>query len=99
MSINGKKMPPSNSVESQNSEKARVWRVAPLNADASNPNVSRLLKVLSLHKILQTFNGQWRRDRYFDTGESGETYDAEMEAQHPSQSKELRKLKPFLSFL
>lgn len=80
MVSNGKKMLPSNSVERQDSEKARVWRVAPWNSDASNPNLSRLLKVLSLHKILQTFNRQQRKDRYFDTGESGETYDAEMEA-------------------
>ena len=80
MTSNGKKMLPSNSVERQDSEKARVWRVAPWNADASNPNVSRLLKILSLTKILQTFKGQQRKGRYFDTGESGETYDAEMEA-------------------
>ena len=73
-------MLPSSSVERQDSEKARVWRVGPWNADVSNPKVSRLLKVLSLHKILQTFNRQQRKGRYFDTGESGETYDAEMEA-------------------
>ena len=72
-------MLPGKSVERLDSEKARVWRVSPLDADA-NSNVSRLFKVLSLQRIVQSFNRQLRNDRYFDTGESGETYDAEMEA-------------------
>ena len=73
-------MLPSKSVERPDSEKARVWRVSPWNAGASNSNVSRLFTVLSLHRIVQALNGQRRKDLYFDTGESGETYDAEMEA-------------------
>lgn len=73
-------MLPGRSVERPDSKKASFWHVASWNAVSTDPNVSRLVKVLSLHKILQTFNRQRRKDRYFDTGESGETYDAEMEA-------------------
>ena len=73
-------MLPSTSVERPDSKKAKVWRVASWNVGSSEPNMSRLFKVLPLHKILQTFNRQRGKDRYFDTGESGETYDAEMEA-------------------
>jgi hypothetical protein len=39
-----------------------------------------LFGVPSFHSLLRALSGRRKNDRYFDTGESGETYDAEMEA-------------------
>jgi len=51
------------------------------NARASSLSPTRTIgRSWFLTRFLQTITNWGRRDRYFDTGESGETYDAEMEA-------------------
>jgi hypothetical protein len=56
-------------------------RSAYWNARASSLSPTRTIgRPWSLTRFLRTIINWGRRDRYFDTGESGETYDAEMEA-------------------
>jgi hypothetical protein len=74
------RMLPSESAERPDLKKAKAWWSSSWNAGSSNPAVSQLLRVLSFHKLLRTLNGLRKQGRYYDTGESGETYDAEMEA-------------------
>jgi len=69
------------STERSDLEHTRVHRVAYWNAIASSLSPTRILgrsRFLSL--LLETILRWRKRNRYFDTGESGETYDAEMEA-------------------
>jgi hypothetical protein len=72
-------MLPSESVERPHLEMAKAWRGSSWNASSANHAMSRLFRALSLRKLLRALSGR-KNDRYFDTGESGETYDAEMEA-------------------
>jgi hypothetical protein len=72
-------MLPSESVERPGLDKARAWRVSSWNSGSSNLTTTRMFRVLSFHNLL-TLIRRRKVDRYFDTGESGETYDAEMEA-------------------
>jgi hypothetical protein len=52
-----------------------------LSVESTDLSLARLFgKSRSLAGFLRTILNLRKRDRYFDTGESGETYDAEMEA-------------------
>ncbi len=69
------------STERSDFKHTRNRRFAYLNAKSSNPSPTRLLgRPWSLASFLQIILNLRKRDRYFDTGESGETYDAEMKA-------------------
>jgi hypothetical protein len=59
----------------------RIRRFAYSNTRAPGLVSSRALgRSWSLTSFLRAIVSWRKRDRYFDTGESGETYDAEMEA-------------------
>lgn len=74
-------MLPRESVERNDRETTNAWRSASWNAGSSS---SAFLKVTNrfafLHNWVQMISKLKRQDPYEDTGESGEAYDAEMEA-------------------
>ncbi len=74
-------MIPSDSIERSEFERARTSWLAYSNVRSSNLSPNRILgRSWSLTSFLRIIFTWRKRDRYFDTGESGETYDAEMEA-------------------
>jgi hypothetical protein len=74
-------MIPRDSTEGFELKHTRTRRFAYLNARASSLFHVRMLgRSWSLTSFLRIILNWKKRDRYFDTGESGETYDAEMEA-------------------
>jgi hypothetical protein len=73
-------MIPRDSTARSEFEHTKALRLAYLNARSSNLSLVRVLgRSWSLASFLRTVMNWGKRDRYFDTGESGETYDAEME--------------------
>ena len=74
-------MIPGDSTERSKFGHTRIQNVAYLNARAPSFSSRHSLgRSRSLSSFLRTIVSWRKRDRYFDTGESGETYDAEMEA-------------------
>jgi hypothetical protein len=74
-------MIPRDSTERSEFEYTKTFRFAYLNARSANLSLGRVLgRSWSLASFLRTVLDWRKRNRYFDTGESGETYDAEMEA-------------------
>jgi len=69
------------STERSDIRHTRNRRFAYLNGKSSNLSFARMLgRSWSLASFLRIILSLRKRDRYVDTGESGETYDAEMEA-------------------
>jgi len=69
------------STEPSRSENSRAHRSAYRVARKSGISPTHILeKFWPLTNFLATIVNWRKQDRYFDTGESGETYDAEMEA-------------------
>jgi hypothetical protein len=74
-------MIPADSMDNLDFRPARVRESAYRNASLSTFSVSRMARRSNLFsRFIRTIINWKRRDRYLDTGESGETYDAEMEA-------------------
>jgi hypothetical protein len=69
------------STERSDFKHTRNRRFVYLNAKSSNVSPTRMLgRSWSLASFWRIILNSRKRDRYFDTGESGETYDVEMEA-------------------
>ncbi len=69
------------STERSDIRHTRNRRFVYLNGKSSNLSSARMLgRSWSLASFLRIILSLRKRDRYVDTGESGETYDAEMEA-------------------
>lgn len=74
-------MIPGDSKERSDFGNTRNRRFAYMDTKSSNFSPTRMLgRSWSLTGFLRIILDFRKRDRYFDTGESGETYDAEMEA-------------------
>jgi|GEM_PF-6626128 len=74
-------MIPGDSTKRSDFKHTRNHRFAHLNTKSSNPSLTRMLsRSWSLTGFLRMILNLRKPVRYSDTGESGETYDAEMEA-------------------
>jgi len=69
------------STELSDFKRVKTRRFAYLSIQSTDLSLAHMSgKSRSLASYLRTSLNWRKRDRYFDTGESGETYDAEMEA-------------------
>jgi hypothetical protein len=69
------------STERSDFKRVKTLRFAYLSIQSTDLSLARMSgKSRSLTSFLRAILNWRKRDRYFDTGESGETYDAEMEA-------------------